>query len=588
MSRTLFDPNPSAELTGRDLKRQMPTGDATRVRRRLGMLAFAFAIGFTALSVRTIQLSHPMDAIASISTATAAPAMVSATRQQPFWSKRAAITDRRGNLLAVDLPTRALMVHRRRVKDPVALAVRLADALGERTPDAIAERLAAGRSSVFLRRRLTPGQVAALYEVGDPALELLPTVTRNYPAGSLTAHIVGFLDVEHQGRAGIERGLQEKLIGGNTDAVQLSVDLGVQHVVRKELQASIDTFSAIGGAAIVLDVDNGEVVSLVSLPDFDANRREAVREDAFFNRATYGRYEMGSTFKAFTTAMALEIGDRRLTDGYDATHPIKFGRFTIRDHHAKARWMTVAEIFKYSSNIGAAKMAVDIGTEAQQRFLGSLGLLDRSPIELNEVVSPQPPARWRELETMTIAFGHGLAVSPMQLASAMAAMVNGGRYVTPTLLKRGPDNPATEREIMSEATSASLRKLLRLVVAEGTGRKAQAPGYVVGGKTGTAEKAIGRGKGYSRKRMITSFAAAFPMHAPRYVVLVVLDEPKGTKETFGYATAGWTAAPTIGRIIPAIAPILGIMPVATDDAMVAETLSLPANTQRRVSKNETL
>lgn len=587
MSRTLFDPSPAAELTGRDLKRRMPTGDAARVRRRLGMLAVVFAVGFTALSARTIQLAQPLTAgIPEV--AAAEPAKQQAETRQRVWRKRNVITDRRGDLLAVDLPTRALMVHRRRVKDPVALGGQLALALGEADPSAIIERLGAAKSSIFIRRRLTPAQVSALYEVGDPALELLPTVTRNYPAGALTAHVVGFLDVEHRGRAGLERGLENRLTDPDAAPIQLSIDLGVQHIVRRELQASIDTFSAIGGAALVLNVHSGEIVSLVSLPDFDANRREAVREDAFFNRVTYGRYEMGSTFKAFTTAMALEVGQLRLSDGYDATHPIKFGRFTIRDHHAKARWMTVAEIFKYSSNIGAARMAVDMGTEAQQQFLGSLGLLDPSPVELPEVIAPQKPYRWRELETMTIAFGHGLAVSPLQLASAMAAMVNGGRYVAPTLLLRSPDNPASEREIMSEATSAKLRKLLRLVVADGTGRKAAAPGYYVGGKTGTAEKAIGRRKGYSRKRMITSFAGIFPMHDPQYVVLAVIDEPKGTKETFGYATAGWTAAPTVGRIVPQIAPILGIQPMPSDDETIASKLSLPKNAERRVRKNATL
>ncbi|WP_416899906.1 MAG: peptidoglycan D,D-transpeptidase FtsI family protein [Minwuia sp.] len=582
MSQSANDFQPSAELTGRDLKRRMPTGDATRVRRRLGLLALVFAVGFGTLSARTVQLAKPWDTPPAVARAEAAEPEA----DEKVWRRRAAIVDRSGNLLAIDLPTRALMVHRRKVKDPAGLSVRLARALGSDDPAGIEERLTSGRSSVFLNRRLTPQQVAALYQVGDPALELLPTVTRSYPAGAETAHVVGFLDIEHRGRAGIERGLEERLTDPSAKPLELSIDLGVQHVVRRELQASIDEFSAIGGSAVVLDVNTGEIVSLVSLPDFDANRREPVREDAFFNRATYGRYEMGSTFKAFTTAMALEVGQLRLSDGYDATHPIRFGRFTIRDHHAKARWMTVAEIFKYSSNIGAAKMAVDIGTDAQQRFLGALGLLDPSPIELPEVIDPQAPANWRELETMTIAFGHGLAVTPVQLAAAMAAMVNGGRYVAPTLLKRGPGNPVSEREVMSAATSEKLRKLLRLVVAEGTGRKADAPGYIVGGKTGTAEKAIGRG--YSRKRMITSFAGAFPMQDPRYVVLAVLDEPKGTKETFGYATAGWTAAPTVGRIVPGIAPILGIQPVSPESPDVQEALSLPDNVQIKVSKNETL
>lgn len=574
-------PQHAQELTGRDLKWRMPTGDANRVRRRLGLLALVFAAGFATLSARTLQLAQP----AGEPEVAAAPAPT-APAHATAWRTRGPIADRRGNLLAVDLPTRALMVHRARVKDPATLSRRMARALGDIEPSMLEERLTAARSAVFLRRRLTPKQVAALLAVGDPALELLPSVTRNYPAGSLTAHVVGFLDSDHQGRAGLERGLEDRLVDPSAAPVVLSIDLGVQHVVRQKVGAAIERFSAIGGAGLVLDVHNGEVLAMVSLPDFDANRREALREDAFFNRATYGRYEMGSTFKAFTAAMTLELARRSLTYQYDATHPIRRGRFTIRDHHAKARVMTVAEIFKYSSNIGAAKMAIDVGTPAQQQFLGALGLLDRSPVELPEVVSPQRPARWRELETMTIAYGHGLAVSPLQLASAMAAMVNGGRYVTPTLLKRSIDNPSTERAIMSPATSDKVRRLLRLVVADGTGRSAAAPGYLVGGKTGTAEKAEGRG--YSRKRMVTSFAGVFPMHDPRYVVLVVLDEPKGIKETHNFATAGWNAAPTVGQIVPEIAPILGVEPVAVDAPGVRERLVLPAKAQLGVAKNETL
>lgn len=586
MSRTLFDPTPSAELTGRDLKTRLPSADAARVRRRLALLAGAFAIGFLALSARTIELSlPPAPTLAEASAATHAPAEEPSGEALP-WRKRASIVDRNGRLLAVDLPTQTLMIHNRRVKSVGRLSARLAAALGDEDAEAIRKRLESTRSSVILRRRLTPEQVAALYGVGDPAIELLPTVARNYPAGALTAHVVGYLDAEHRGRAGMERALETRLDDTAEGPVSLSIDLRVQHIVHRELKKAIDTFSAIGGAGVVMDVNNGEVISLVSLPDFDANMREAMRKDAFFNRATYGRYEMGSTFKAFTAAMGLEIGRLRLSDGYDASQPIHYGRFTIRDHHPQARWLTVAEIFKYSSNIGAAKMAVDVGTAAQRRFLGSLGLLDRSPIELPEVTDPQPPAHWKELETMTIAFGHGLAVSPMQVATAMSAVVNGGRYVTPTILRRGPDNPVTEREVLSPATSAKMRKLFRLVVTEGTGRKAQAPGYVVGGKTGTAEKP--KAGGYSRKSMITSFAAVFPMQDPKYVVLVMLDEPKGTKETWGWATAGWNAAPTAGHIVSGIAPILGVQPVAPDDPDVIKAMALPANAERSESRNETL
>lgn len=569
MNRTLFDRRPGAELAQSDLQRPLPGGDTTRVGRRLTMLGLAFAIGFTALAVRVVHLSKPdlgRGMAAEAATIDVAPELPAK------WRRRTSITDRDGQLLAVDLPTQALSIETRKVRRPVRLSRQLAEALGDTTAEEVQERLAKARGVLWLRWRLTPDQVAAIMAVGDPAIVLVPAVTRSYPTGALTAHAVGFMDSERQGRAGLERGVQDQLLDPDMPPVQSSIHLGVQHVMRSELARAIDTFSAIGGAALVMDIHNGEILSMVSLPDFDANVRSSMRQDAFFNRATYGRYEMGSTFKTFTAALALEAG-KRLSDGYDATDPIKVGRFRIRDHHARKRWMTVAEIFKYSSNIGAAKMAVDIGTEAQQDLLRSIGLLDRPTLEIPEVVSPQLPHRWNELETMTIAFGHGLSVSPLQLVAAIGAMVNGGNHVEPTLLKRSAENPATVRRAISRRTSDNIRKLLRLVVADGTGRSAAAPGYMVGGKTGTAEKAIA--KGYARKRLITSFVAAFPMQAPRYVVFAMLDEPQGTKETFNYITAGWNAAPTVGRMIPRIAPLLGVVPVDEQDGEILRAMALP-------------
>lgn len=569
MNRTLFDRSPGTELAQSDLQRKLPGSDITRVRRRLTMLGIAFAIGFTALSARVIHLSKPD--LGSGMAAEAATVAV-APELPAKWRTRSEITDRDGQLLAVDLPTHALSIETRKVRKPDRLAWRLAAALGDTTPARVLERLEKTQGALWLRWRLTPDQVAAVMRVGDPAISLVPTVTRSYPNGRLTAHVVGFMDSERQGRAGLERGVEDQLLDPSNPPVETSIHLGVQHAVRAELAQAVRTFSAIGGAALVMDVTNGEILSMVSLPDFDANLRESLREDAFFNRATYGRYEMGSTFKTFTAAMALEAG-KRLSDSYDATDPIRFGRFRIRDHHARKREMTVAEIFKFSSNIGAAKMAVDVGTDGQRKFLGSLGLLERLEIEIPELVSPQLPYRWGELETMTIGFGHGLSVSPLHLATAMGAMVNGGNLIEPTLLKRSLDNPATQRRVISGTTSDSIRKLLRLVVADGTGRSAAAQGYVVGGKTGTAEKAIE--KGYARKRLITSFVGVFPMHAPRYVVLAMLDEPQGTKETSNYMTAGWNAAPTVGRIIRRVAPLLGVAPVDELDPEILHALALP-------------
>jgi cell division protein FtsI (penicillin-binding protein 3) len=307
-----------------------------------------------------------------------------------------------------------------------------------------------------------------------------------------------------------------------------------------------------------MDVRTGEMLSLVSLPDFDPNEPGAAPDDARFNRVTLGVYEMGSTFKIFNTAMALDSGTTTLAGGYDATRPIQISRFQITDYHAQKRWLSVPEIFMHSSNIGSAKMALDAGTPVQRAYMDKFGMLKPPKIELPEVGHPRSPQPWRPINTMTISFGHGLSVSPLQLVVGASAVVNGGIMRQPTLLRREPSEVPPGERVLSQKTSESMRKLFRLVVEQGTGKMAAVPGYMVGGKTGTAEKA-GKG-GYRQKALISSFTAAFPMNDPQFVVLVMLDEPQGTKATYGFATAGWTAAPTAGRIIGRVGPLLGMMP----------------------------
>ena len=297
---------------------------------------------------------------------------------------------------------------------------------------------------------------------------------------------------------------------------------------------------------------------MCSLPDFDPNGSKSGRDSSRFNRVAQGVYELGSAFKIFTTAMALESGVARLDDRYDATKPLKVSRFTIRDYHAKSRWLSVSEIFMYSSNIGSARLAMEVGGKAQRDFLGSIGLLTPSEVELPEVGSPLVPNVWRKISTMTIGFGHGIAVSPLQMAAGVAAMVNGGEFRQPSLVKRGPDGVPEGLRVVSERTSEKIRNLLRLVVEEGTGNRADAPGYLIGGKTGTAEKS-GVG-GYRRRALLSSFIGTFPTAEPRYVVFALLDEPKGTKKTHGFATGGWVAAPIVGRVVQKIGPIAEIHP----------------------------
>jgi len=471
---------------------------------------------------------------------------------------RADIVDRNGVLLATSLRTASLFADTRQIRSPEETAARLRTVLPDEDPARLRERLASGRAFIWLRRHLTPRQQFEVNRLGIPGLEFRPEETRLYPAGRLTAHVLGQTDIDNRGIAGIESNF-DKVLRRSVTPLRLTLDLRVQHALRAELRQAMRRFSAVGAAGIVMDVRNGEVMALVSLPDFDPNGAGPVDDQARFNRATLGVYEMGSTFKIFTTAMALDSGKVSLRGGYDATDPIRVARFVIRDFHAKRRWLSVPEIFMYSSNIGTVKMALDVGVAEQRVFMERLGLLRPSPVELTEIGMPLVPAKWREVNAMTISFGHGLAVSPIQLAAGVAAIINGGVLYPPTLRKREAGEPLVGVRVISERTSERMRRLMRLVVEKGTGGKAAAPGYLVGGKTGTAEKVVGRR--YRTKALMSSFIGAFPMTAPRYLVFAMLDEPTGTAETHNYATGGWVAAPVVGSVISRIGPLLGVRPI---------------------------
>jgi cell division protein FtsI (penicillin-binding protein 3) len=488
---------------------------------------------------------------------------------------RADIVDRNGMLLATNLPSVSLHVDQSEVLDAAEAADKLASVLPHLSRATLLARITGSARFAWVERNLTPDQAYAINRLGLPGFGFERTERRVYLQGPLIAHVLGYTGVDNHGLAGIERGLDARLQeGAATGArpIALSLDLRVQHVVAEELQRTIDEFQAVGGAGVVLDVDTAEVVALVSLPSFDPNGRKAVDNEEEFNRVTKGIYELGSTFKAFTIAMALDYGVCDLDDGYDASKPIRISRFTITDDHPQNRWLTVPEIFMHSSNIGAAKMAVEVGAERQKEFLERFGLLAALPLELPETGRPRFPKKWREINTMTIAFGHGVAVTPLHLANGIATLVNGGVLRRPTFLKEQPGEKVPGDQVIAPETSAKMRKLLRLVVTEGTGQKAAAAGYLVGGKTGTAEKP--GLSGYRKKSLISTFVAAFPINAPRYVVLAMIDEPKGNRATFGFATAGWTAAPAAGRIIERIAPLLGIEPVDEAEATVKDGLEL--------------
>ena len=518
-------------------------------RTRLLIVGSVLFLGFCSIALRLADLTM-LQAVEE-------PRVAHSSDNNEAIVQRADIVDRNGTVVATSLATASLFANPRRVLNPAEAARQIASVLPDSDISALAARLSADRSFVWLRRNLTPRQQWAVHKLGIPGIDFQREERRVYPHGPLLAHVLGYAKLDNRGLAGLEKYFDAEL--RERDApLQLSLDTRVQHIVRDALADTMARHRALGAAGLVLDIRNGELLAMVSLPDFDPNNVEGV-EPSQFNRVSLGVYELGSAFKIFTTAMALDAGVVSMFGGYDATQPIKISRFTIRDYHAKRRWLSVPEIFIYSSNIGAAKMAMDVGASAQQAYLQRLGLLSPSPVELTEVGAPKSPSVWRPVNTMTIAYGHGIAVTPLQLTSAVAAVLNDGVYRRPTLLKQAAgDTPDDGRRVISRRTSRQMRKLLRLVVEEGTGSKAAAKGYNVGGKTGTAEKQAG-GR-YRQKALISSFVGAFPMDAPRYVVLALFDEPQGIKETHGYATGGWVAAPAVRRIIERMAPALGIRP----------------------------
>lgn len=550
-------------------RRKLETGRA-----RLLVAGIFMLLAFSIVGGRLTQL-------AILGESGARHAMAETVADRPL-VPRADIVDRNGEILATDLPTASLYANARRLLDPQEAAGGLVTVLPDLDYGKTLEKLQSGRTFVWLRRNLTPRQQAEVTGLGIPGLDFIPEYSRIYPHGPLVSHLLGYVDSDNTGIAGLEKQFDERLAAGD-EPLRLTVDLRVQQIMRSELRAAMLEYKAKAAVGVVLDVRDGGVVSLVSLPDFDSNHPAKARDETLFNRATLGVYELGSTFKVFTAAMALDSGAAGMKGRYDATRPLKVARFTIRDYHAKRRWLSLPEVFIYSSNIGAALIARDVGGKRQQDYLRRLGMLDPLPLEIPEMGRPLAPSPWRPVNTMTIGFGHGLAVSPLHLASGVATVANGGVVRDPTLLA-GPQGagPLAGRRVFSEATSLRLRKLLRLSVLNGTARNGEVAGYPVGGKTGTAEKP-GR-NGYKGKALLSSFVAVFPINEPRYVVLAILDEPQGNERTRGYATGGWVAAPIVKRVIERMAPMLGIAPVADDAPELRELhLEIPEEGRKLAS-----
>jgi len=470
--------------------------------------------------------------------------------------KRADILDRNGTIIATSLPTVNLYANPRKVPNKANSAARLSAILPDIRYEDILAKLQRRSSFVYLKRNLSPSQQYQINALGIPGLEFENGEKRIYPHKELFAQLLGFTNIDNKGIAGVEKQLDERLTQSDIP-LTLTIDSGIQDTIREELKTAVNKFHAEGAAAILMDVRNGEIISMISLPDYDPNAMNNVPERALFNFATKGVYEPGSVLKIFNAAMGLESGKVKVSDKWDATKPLKLRYNTIKDYRGENRWLDLPEILIYSSNIGSARIALTVGKQEQRKFLSNLGFF--TPVRHFEVAEKGVPLipsekRWGEETTATVGYGYGISITPLHLISAFAAVVNGGVYHTPTLIKDKENNES--HRVMSFNTSKQMRKLLRGVVTNGSGKRANVLGYEVAGKTGTANKLVNGH--YVDKKVMTSFLATFPVSNPQYALFMVMDEPKPLKETWGFVTSGWNTVPTAGKIISEIAPQLNV------------------------------
>ena len=566
-----------------DWPKQAPRdlGGIFTVRGRTMALAVAFAAGFTVLSLRAVQISlfRPVDEAATAARAAANPP-----------SKRADIIDRNGQLLATSLTAQSLYADPKRSWDPVETARALRTIFPDLDEASLTAKLSSRSRFVWIKRRLTPRQKQAVWALAQPGLEFIEEAERVYPMGHYAGHVLGSMQPGGKGINGIERALNDRLTTGHApEPVRLSLDMRVQYLVEKELAETAISQRAIGGAAVMMDMRTGEILASASWPSMDPNRPEANTPNEQNNRVTNSRFEMGSTFKVFTVGIALEDNVINQNTMFDARAPMRIGHEVISDFHAQNKVMSVAEILAHSSNIGTVRIAGQVGAPRVREFFNRLGLMDSAGGELLEAAKPILPKRWSSITAATASFGHGIAVTPMAVVAAYSAIGNGGNYVRPTFLARDPQAPVASRHVMSPRASQAVVHLMRQVVTNGTGQSAEALGYEVAGKTGTAEKA-GPG-GYDANRRVSSFAGVFPASNPRFAVLVLLDEPKGSAASNGVATAAYTASPAVSRIVARSAPLLGVAPIRAlaqmDTSLEQPNRAVP--TQRKTpSQNATM
>jgi len=528
---------------------------------RVGLVILGFSALFIAITGRLVMLAIAPNEQVGLRRATSTA--ISAARPD--------IVDREGHVLATDIRTVSVFAEPRKILDKDEATELLTAVLPDLDAKDLRDKLATKKGFVWVKREITPRQQAEVHRLGIPGVGFVPENKRVYPNGPAAAHVLGYANIDNVGIAGIEKyidsqGLQDLNGAGlatqasDLKPVQLSVDLRVQHLLRDELVKGIEKYRAIAAAGAILDVNTGEVIALVSLPDYDPSTPTDAQEKDRINRINVGVYEMGSTFKALTVAMALDSGKANINSTYStAGGMMRFGSQVIREYKGTGRTLTVPEVFVHSSNMGSVKMALSVGVEGHKAFLSKMAQLDRMRTELPESAAPIVPGRWGELNSATIAFGHGLAVAPIQALAAVGALVNGGNLITPTFIKRSQEEARKLGvRVIKPETSEAMRFIMRLNGERGSARKADVAGYFVGGKTGTAEKVInGR---YAKNRNFTTFMAIVPADKPRYLFLSIYDEPKGYAESAGYSTAAWNAGITTGKVIERAAPILGLPP----------------------------
>ncbi|MFT4792355.1 MAG: cell division protein FtsI (penicillin-binding protein 3) [Paracoccaceae bacterium] len=562
-----LDPNAEAAQRRAETAGRRDSDLRQRARWRLGLLCFAFMLAYGAVAGKMafMAASEPREPRGWASSA------------GPVEAVRGEIHDRNGRLLAANLPVHSLYARPDEMIDPVAAAQGLARIFPDENEKALLRQFTDGRKFMWVRRTITPSQRLEVHNLGEPGLRFGPRDARIYPKGRLAAHILGGaaygeegeLAAEIVGVAGLEHWFDARLRDPALAAapLRLSIDQRAQAAFAEVLAGAVEQYHAKGAAGVLLDATNGEIIAMVSLPDFDPNDRNAffrqgrAEDSPLFNRAAQGLYELGSTYKIFTAAMVMDAGIATPDTMMDTRGPLVSGRFRIRDGHRMDPEMSLRDIMIQSSNVGTARFAMIAGARRQRDFLETLGLLVPAPVELPEAAGATPllPDKWRDISTMTISFGHGISGSPLHLAAAYAAMVNGGLKVNPTLLVDAQP-PGEDARVISALTSSRIRDMMRAVVTSGTGRNAEAAGYFLGGKTGSAEKPRRDGKGYDRTKIVATFAGAFPIHDPKYVIVVTLDEAEDRTGTQTRRTAGWTAAPTTRAVITRIAPLLGMRP----------------------------